>query len=195
MQKWLEEDYPKIKEQAQKESGEIFWGDETGVQNESNYIKGYAPKGQPPLLKTGSHKMRINMISAVTNRGKLRFMCYEDNMNQQKLIVFMKRLVKDSSQKVFLILDNLKVHHGKSIAEYIGENKDKIEIFYLPSYAPERNPDEYLNGNLKREIAKRGHSKSIEDLRSNTNKIMRKFQKNTEHVKRYFESKFISYAA
>jgi hypothetical protein len=89
----------------------------------------------------------------------------------------------------------LKVHHGKSIAEYVGENKDKIEIFYLPSYAPERNHDEYLNGNLKREIAKRGHSKSIEDLRSNTNKIMRKFQKNTEHVKRYFESKFISYAA
>ncbi|GHV47423.1 hypothetical protein FACS1894204_10790 [Synergistales bacterium] len=86
--------------------------------------------------------MRINMISAVTNTGKLRFMCYEENMNQQKLIVFIKRLCKDSDGKAFLILDNLKIHHGKMIAEYVEKNKDKIEIFYLPPYTPERNPDE-----------------------------------------------------
>ncbi|GHV48259.1 hypothetical protein FACS1894204_12420 [Synergistales bacterium] len=116
-------------------------------------------------------------------------------MNQQKLIVFIKRLCKDSDGKAFLILDNLKIHHGKMIAEYVEKNKDKIEIFYLPPYTPERNPDEYLNGNLKREIAKRGHSKNLKDLRSNTNSIMRKIQKDRNHVKSYFENEFINYAA
>jgi transposase len=194
VQKWLDEEYPAIKAQCGKEGGEIYWGDETGVQNESNYIKGYAPKGQTPVLKTRNGKMRVNMISAVTNRGKLRFMCYEDSMNQQKLIVFMKRLVKDSRRKVFLVLDNLKVHHGKLVAAYVENNKDKIEVFYLPPYTPERNPDEYLNGNPKREIAKRGHSKDMKELRSKTNEIMRKFQKSEEHVRSYFKNKYISYA-
>ncbi|GHV37471.1 hypothetical protein FACS1894187_14270 [Synergistales bacterium] len=73
-----------------------------------------------------------------------------------------------------LILDNLKIHHGKMVAKYVKKNKDKIEIFYLPPYAPEFNPDEYLNGNLKREIAKRDHSKNMKDLRSKTNSIMQK---------------------
>jgi transposase len=187
--------FRKSKNRLKKKAERFFSGDETGVQNESNYIKGYAPKGQTPVLKTKSYKMRINMISAITNRGKLRFMCYEENMNQQKFIVFIKRLCKDSDGKTFLILDNLKIHHGKMIVEYAEKNKDKIEIFYLPSYTPERNPDEYLNGNLKREIAKRGHSKNLKDLRSNTNSIMRKIQKDRNHVKSYFENEFIGYAS
>jgi transposase len=195
VQKWMDEEYPEIKDQAKLEGGEIFWGDETGVQNESNYIKGYAPKGQTPTLKTGNDKMRINMISALSNQGALRFMCYQDNMNQQKLIVFMKRLVKDSSRKVFLVLDNLTVHHGKLVKAYLDKNKESIEVFYLPSYAPERNPDEYLNGNLKREIAKHGHAKSMKELHSNTSCIMRKIQNNKEHVKSYFKNDFIKYAA
>jgi transposase len=195
VKKWLDEEYPKIKEQAANEDGEIFWGDEMGIQNESNYIKGYAPKGKTPLLKTGSDKLRINMISAITNQGKLRFMCYEENMNQQKLIVFIKRLVKGSDKKVLLILDNLKVHHGKLVDEYSKGNKDRVEIFYLPAYAPERNPDEYLNGNLKRELAKKSYASDAGTLRSNTNAIMRKFQKNEPHVKSYFQNKYICYAS
>lgn len=195
VQKWLDEDYPKIKKRALKSGGTIFWGDETGVQNESNYIKGYAPKGETPILETDNNKMSINMISAITNQGKLRFMCYEENMNQQKLIIFLKRLVKDSEKKIFLILDNLKVHHGKIISQYIQTNKKNIEIFYLPAYAPELNPDEYLNGNLKRELAKKGHARTATKLRSNTNSIMRKLQSNEQHIKNYFENKYINYAS
>ena len=89
------------------------------------------------------------MISAVSSQGKVRFMIYQDTMNQQRLIQFMERLIRTSKQKVFLILDNLKVHHGKLAAAWLERHKDKMEVFFLPPYAPEYNPDEYLNHALK----------------------------------------------
>ena len=87
---------------------------------------------------------RVNMLSAVNSQGKVRFMIYQDTMNQQRLIRFMERLIRDSKQKVFLILGNLNVHHGKLAASWLEKHKDKIEVLFLPPYAPEYNPDEYL---------------------------------------------------
>ena len=89
------------------------------------------------------------MISAISSQGSVRFMVYQDAMNQQRLIRFMERLMRTSEQKVFLILDNLKVHHGKFAAAWLKKNKEKMEVFFLPPYAPEYNPDEYLNHALK----------------------------------------------
>jgi transposase len=134
------------------------------------------------------------MVSAINNQGKLRFMTYEGKMNQQRLIDFMKRLIKSSDRKVFLILDNLAVHHGKIAKAWVEENKDQIEVFYLPSYSPDLNPDEYFNGTLKREIASRGNAntkkKFINQVRSSAMKI----QRNKKLVSSLFEAKDVKYA-
>ena len=195
IKEWLEKEYPAIKERAKAENAEIAWGDETGCQNESNYIKGYAPIGQTPTLPTGNPRLRVNMISAITNQGKLRFMFFKENMNAKILIRFMKRLIKESQRKIFLILDNLPSHHATIVKDWIEEHKDQIEVFYLPSYAPEYNPDEYLNGNLKREIAKKGYSTSVDELESKARVAMKKFQKNVAHVSSFFRAKNVVYAA
>ena len=104
-------------------------------------MKGYAPKGKTPVVRTEAQKFKINMLSAVSKRGKLRFMLYKDNMNSDKLIDFIRRLVHDSTKKVFLILDNLRVHHSKKVQAWLEKHRDEIEVFYLPPYAPEYNPD------------------------------------------------------
>jgi len=193
IKKWLDEEYPTIKTQAKAEKAEIFWGDETGVQNETNYIKGYAPKGKTPILKVDTNKLRINMISAINNRGKVRFMIYKENMNQQTLIEFLERLIKDSPKKVFLILDNLKVHHGNIVTKWLSEKKDEIEIFFLPPYAPEYNPDEYLNGNLKRDIASKEHAHTLPQMEINTRSFMEKMESDSDHVKSFFRHKKLDY--
>jgi len=193
IKKWLDEEYPVIKNKAKSDNGEIFWGDETGVQNETNYVKGYAPKGETPILKVDTSKLRINMISAINNQGKIRFMIYKENMNQQKLIEFMERLLKDTTKKVFLILDNLKVHHGKIVTEWLSDKKNKIEVFYLPSYAPEYNPDEYLNGNLKRDIASKEHAHTLSQMESNALSFMEKMESDADHVKSFFKHKKLFY--
>ena len=98
--------------------------------NTENYERGFALKGQPPVLAIETKRERINMISAITSHGSVRFMTYEKTMNQQLLLDFMKRLVKDAPRKVFLILDNLRVHHGKLVAAWLEKNKGKIEVFF-----------------------------------------------------------------
>jgi hypothetical protein len=196
VEKWLKEEFPAIKERAKEEKGEIFWSDETGVQNECNYARGYAVRGKTPVAKLSrNYKYRVNLISAISNQGKLRFTLLEDNMTQQKLTVFCKRLIKTVWHKVFLILDNLKVHHGKLFKKWIADNREKIEVFYLPSYSPEQNPDEYFNGTLKREIEKYGDCKSKKEFFKNARRAAYSIQNNTRKVANLFKAKKIAYAS
>jgi transposase len=197
VQEWLEVTYPNIKKRAKKENAEIFWCDETGIQNQCNYQVGYAPKGQTPVAKLSpNHKIRVNMISAITNQGKLKFMTYEGKMNQQLFIVFLKRLIKSSKRKIFLIVDNLSVHHGKQILKpWLEEHKNEIEIFYLPSYSPELNPNEYFNGTLKRRLERNGDSSNLMEFKGNVHNTATKIQRTPQIITNLYKEVKISYAA
>ena len=139
VQEWLKNTYPSIHTAAKEEGAEIFWGDETAIQNESNYARGYAPKGKTPVLKVQTVKLHINMISAISNRGKVHFMFSQESINSEKLIDFMERLIKDSGHKIYLILNNLRAHHSKAVTAWVEEHKEQIALFHLPPYSPEYN--------------------------------------------------------
>ena len=98
--------------------------------------RSYAPKGKTPIQRVKGTPEKLNMISTVTNRGQMRFMFYKQTMTAQLLIKFLKRLIKSSERKIFLILDNLKVHHSSVLNEWLAENKAFIEIFYLSELQP-----------------------------------------------------------
>jgi transposase len=117
VQKWLIEEYPAIVKKAKTENAEIHWGDETGIRNTSQYGRSYAPIGQTPTKTTMAKRISLNMISTVTNQGKVRFMTYSGTMNAQRFIIFLKRLIKGANKKIYLILDNLKVHHSKLVKQ------------------------------------------------------------------------------
>jgi transposase len=115
VQKWLDEEYPAIKERAKIESAEIQWRDETGVRNSNQHGRSYVPKGKTPVKKHKAQRFSVNMFSAVTNQGQVRFMLYTGSMNADRCIEFMSKLIENKEQKVFLILDNLRVHHSKIV--------------------------------------------------------------------------------
>jgi transposase len=192
---WLETTYPDIATRAKQEHAEIHWGDETGIQSDAYHAKGFSPKGKAPVVRLNAKKSTINMISAIANSGKTRFMLYRETMTGTVLIKFMSRLVKDAGRKVFLILDNLRVHHSKKVAGWLETNREKIEVFFLPPYAPEYNPDEYLNGNLKHKIRSGIPARSQNDLEKKTRSFMKTLQKRPHHVKNYFKHPMVSYAA
>ncbi len=192
---WLVKEYPAIAKRAKQEKAEIYWGDETGIQTGANVEKGYSPKGKTPVLRQTGRKHRINMVSAITNQGKVRFMFYKENMNSQRLITFMKRLIKDAGRKVYLILDNLKVHHSHVVRDWLADNKDQIEVFYLPSYSPELNPDEYLNNSLKGRVHSGERAQNLQQLESKARKHMKHLQNRSYKVKNFFEHKCATYAA
>ncbi len=192
---WVETEYPGISARAKEENAEIYFGDETGIQNQTTYLRGYAPVGRTPVVRTEAKHIKINMLSAISNRGKLRFVLYKDNMNSDKLIDFMRRLVHDGKKKVFLILDNLRVHHSKKVRKWLEKHKDEIVVFYLPPYAPEYNPDELLNSDLKRGISKRPSPRSDKELEHNVRSHLKTVQLRPEKIRGFFRAKTSTYAA
>jgi len=195
VKKWLDEEYPKIASQAKKEGAEIHWGDETGLRNDSQHGRSYSPRGKTPVIRLCAKRERINLISSITNQGKVRFMVYQDTMNSQALIKFLKRLIKDADKKVFLILDNLRVHHSKLVKEWLKEHEEEIELFFLPSYSPELNPDEYLNCDLKAGVHSGAPARKKADLKKKTISHLRMLQKKPQRVMKYFKHPKILYAA
>lgn len=192
---WLEKEYPAIKSEATRQGATILWSDETGVQNSSNYGRSFSPRGRTPVIRKPGKPLRTNMISAISNRGNVRFMIYDGKMNQQMFIKFLKRLVGSCEKKVFLIVDNLKVHHGKLVKQWVDSRKDRIELFYIPSYSPELNPDEYLNRDLKKNVNRSRLPRRKGDLKANLLSFMRMLQKTPGRVVKYFRSSHIKYAA
>lgn len=197
VQKWLEDEYPEIAARAKQEKAEIHWGDETGIRSDSQHGRSYSPKGKTPVIRLSAKRVSTNMISTVSNQGKVRFMVYSGSMNAKRLIQFFKQLIKEADRKLFLILDNLRVHHAKPVKAWLAEkkNKRKIEVFFLPAYSPELNPDEYLNCDLKAGVHSRPPSRDEGQLKKKVHSHMKKLQKSPERVRKYFKHPKIAYAA
>jgi transposase len=192
---WLETTYPEIERRAAKEGGEIHWGDETGVRSTCQHSRGYARPGETPELTVPGSRFSVNMISTVTNQGKVRWMIYTGKMNAALFIVFLTRLLAGATKKVFLIVDHLSVHEAAAVGQWLVDKADRIEVFYLPKYAPERNPDEYLNCDVKANINTDGLPKDREELRGKLHRFMQRLGKLPARVASYFQHKYIAYAA
>jgi transposase len=196
VEKWLKDEYPAIVARAKAEGAEISWADETAASSVEHYARGYAPRGKTPVLVLSqSKRCRINLISAVTNQGTLRFMLYRETLDAAMFIKFLKRLHKDAGKKVFLIVDNLRVHHAKVVTAWLAEHTEEIELFYLPSYSPELNPDEYLNADLKARMNAGEPVRTPEAMQSKLLGHLRSLQKQPERIRSYFKHEKIRYAA
>ncbi len=151
------------------------------------------------VVKGGSSLLfrygRFSMISSVNNQGKCYWMIIDGVFNADRLIVFMGSLAKDAPRKVFLVMDNLKVHHCKPVKEWLEKNRERIEVFYLPSYSPELNPNERLNADLKHAITTSVPRRTRQGLLKKTTEHMKMVKASPERVKTYFKDKHVAYAA
>lgn len=196
VQAWLDTRYPEIARQAHAEGAEIHWGDETGLRSDDVRGRSYAPRGQTPEIRVPQRRDSVSVLSTVTNRGTVRWKVFEGALHASILLDFMKRLVKDTDgRKVFLILDNLKVHHAKPVTQWLGTHTEAIEVFYLPSYSPELNPDELLNADLKAAVTCRVPSRTKGHLKKAAVRHLRRLQRSPHRVRNYFKHQPVRYAA
>lgn len=194
VKKWLEQEYPVIALNAKAEAAEIHWGDETGLRSDDVRGRSYAPQGQTPVVRV--HKREgLSVISSVTNKGTMRWKIFEGALNADILIDFMQRLVRGARRKVYLILDNLRVHHSKPVKQWLAEHRNEIEVFYLPSYSPELNPNEMANADLKQAVTKAAPARTKLHLVKTTAAHLRSVQRQPERIKSYFEHEPVRYAA
>ena len=195
VRKWLEEEYPAIEARAKAEGARIYWGDETGCRSEHASGKGYSPKGQTPVVTVNGCRFSCNVISAMNNSGNLAFLVFQESFTTDVFLDFLKRLVRQVKQKVFLIVDGHPVHKAKTVKDWLSENTDKIELFYLPGYSPGLNPSEYLNNDLKSGLGKLSKPKNKSQLVRQVRSHLYKRQKQPQIIRSFFRHPAVSYAA
>lgn len=195
VKQWLQQDYPAIAARAKSEGAVIHWGDESGLRSDDVRGRGFAPKGKTPIVRVNNKRHGLSVISTVTNKGQMRWRIFDGALNTAILIDFLRRLIKGQSKKIFLILDNLRVHHAKPVKAWLAERKDEIEVFYLPSYSPELNPDEMANADIKQAVTKLVPARTKKQLVDATAKHLRSVQRQPQRIRKYFEHDPVRYAA
>jgi hypothetical protein len=167
-----------------------------GVHTESIKGKSYAPKGKTPTIFTTGSRLVKNYIAAIANDGLVKYKTYFNSMNCKVFINFLKGIVKSSKGTVvFAIVDNLKVHHGKMVTAWLKEHSNEIQVFYLPSYCPDLNPEEYFNHLVKQQMHSLPQPKTKDELSSILGGVLRRLQKSPGKIMSLFENKNIKYAA
>ncbi len=193
---WLDNRYPDIAQRARQEGAEVHWGDESALVNTDVRGRSFAPKGKTPVaMAVGGTRQKLSMIASVTNQGKARWMIIDGAFNHEKLIEFFESLVKDAGKKIFLILDNLGVHHCKPVKAWLAQNEHRMEVFHLPSYSPELNPEERLNADLKHVIRAKVPVRTKPKLQAAAVEHMNTIASSPGRVKAYFQDAFVKYAA
>jgi transposase len=195
VREWLEKTYPALEARAQAEGATMHWCDETGVAADEHPGVGYAREGQPATVAVPDRHLRVNLISTITNAGAVRFMTYTETMTAALFITFLERLLRSTTGKIFLIVDWLRAHDAKAVQAWAATHQDRIELFFLPRYAPELNADEYLNNDLKGKVNAQGLPESKPQLRSRIQLFMQRLVHLPEHVRNYFQHPCVQYAA
>lgn len=192
---WLDKEYPAIKKRAAKENAVIYFGDETGMRSDHQAGKSYAPKGETPVIKKTGQRFSLNMISAISNKGHLQFMILEGRFNGEVFKTFLQQMIKYSRQKIYFVTDGHPAHKTKMLNEWLAENKDRIEVFFLPPYSPELNPQEYVNQDVKTNIIGKKRPINKAQMRTNVEGFMNGRKNDKKQVQKYFHVSHVRYAA
>ena len=193
--RWLETEYPQIREQAQKEHATVWWADEMGIRMDDQGGRSYSMKGHTPVIAGSGQRSRCSMMSAITNRGQLCFRVFKGQLNSDVFIDFMRRLKRQSDRKIFLIVDRHPVHRSGKTQKWIDKHAAKFRLIFLPAYSPDLNPDEMLNQDVKSNAVRRKRPPTLQHMIDNVRSYLRSRQRKKAVVKRYFQAPSVRYAA
>lgn len=195
VRRWLKRRYPAIRALSLREKATIFWGDETGMRSDHQAGRSWGRRGQTPVIPGTGKRFRCNMISAITNRGKMAFMVFDGRFTGAVFIMFLRRLIRHSKRKVFLIVDEHPEHVAAFVERWSVRRKKQIRLFFLPGYSPELNPDELLNQDVKTNAVGRKRPRDKKELISNVRHYLRSTQRRPSKIQNFFRHPNVRYAA
>lgn len=188
--KWKRTTLPRIRSMARSMRATIFYGDEAGLQSDHNAGMTWGPKGETVLVKKTGFREKVNLLSAISKPGGLRFMLVEGGIDAAKFCTFLDRLMKGRRRPVFLIMDNASIHRSKVVKEHVSSYNGKLRLYFLPPYSPDLNPDELVWNDLKTRGVYRRALNGKGDLRKRALSHMRSLQKNPRKVAGMFRKAF-----
>jgi len=191
---WKKEQYPKLKKRARKHGAKIYFLDETGFSSEPNLRRTYGLKGETPVVQTTGKRQKVNVISAVNAQGAFWCEVYTHTLTQATFMGFLQAFMTNRQEKVFLVLDSHPAHIANSVKEYVQSTKGKLELHFLPPYAPDLNPDEFVWHYLKSNgVAKKPLHKD-ESLKERVKADLAKLKKDRKLLRSFFRAESVAYA-
>jgi transposase len=188
-------EYPGIRAQAKLDGAEIYWGDEMGVRSDHAAGRSFSKRGKTPVVAGTGKRFGCNMISAITNKGRLYFMVFKSRFVTAVFLQFVRRLRKQVRRKIYLIVDSHPVHRSVAVRKEVEAYRGELQLFFLPGYSPELNPDEYLNNDVKSNAVGRARASNQHEMIANVRGYLRSTQKTPQVVRNYFQAKPVRYAA
>lgn len=195
VRRWIHEEYPKIKQEARREGAEIWFGDESGVRSDYHAGTTWGRRGKTPVVEATGTRYRLNMLSAVNRKGKMRFMIESKRLNARVFCRFLHRLMIGATGKVFLIIDGHPMHKSGIVNRKVESYKGRLRLFLLPPYSPELNPDEGVWREVKTGHLGRVGFFSFTEMKSRTVGALRSLAKNPDKIRALFNTETTRYAA
>ncbi len=193
VERFKRERFPAIREQAAREGATIYFADEAGVRSDYHAGTTWAPVGRTPIVRTTGARHSVNLISAVTASGALRFAAYEGRFTSGTFIDFCKRLLRDADGPVFLVVDGHPVHRSRAVAEFVAATEGRLRLFHLPGYSPELNPDEWVWKNVKADRLGRAGVRGPDDLKAKALAALHRLQKLPRLIRGFFADPNLRY--
>ena len=191
--RWKEEQFPAIRKQAKAEGATIYFADEAGIRSDYHAGTTWAPIGRTPVVKATGARFSLNMLSAVSAQGALRFMVHEGTVNATVFIDFCRRLLRDHPGPVYLVVDGHPAHRARATTEFVASTQSRLRLFLLPGYSPELNPDEWVWKNVKHDRTGKTTVTSKDDLKATVISALRRLQKLPALVRGFFADPCLRY--
>lgn len=195
VERWLKKQFPQIKAFAKKKDATIYFADEAGIRSDHQSGTTWGKIGETPEVLSNGNRVSLNMISAVSPSGHMKFMVINGRFNAGVFIDFIKRLLDGTTKPIVLIVDGHPAHKAKKVTNFLKSVSERFRMFFLPPYSPDLNPDELLWNDLKSNIIGRKVANSKDELKTMTTSGLRRIQKTKGRVASYFEKQSTAYAA
>ena len=193
VRRWREEEFPAIRAQAQQVGATIYFGDEAGVRTDHHAGTTWAPVGETPIVEATAERAGFNMISAVTPLGVLHFDVFTGRFDAEVFVEFLKKLVHDTNDPIFLVLDNHSVHKARIVRDYVDSLDGRLKLFFLPPYSPELNPDEWVWKNVKHDQVGRSAVTRKSEFYTLIERALERLRALPEVVRRFFRDPALAY--
>ncbi len=195
VRRWLRQQYPAIRAWAKRERAIIFWGDETGMRSDHQAGRSFGRRGATPVIPGSGKRFRCNLISALTNRGRLAFMVFEESFTAAVFLRFLRRLLRHAGRTVVLIVDEHPAHVAAAVKQWVARQRGRLRLCFLPGYSPDLNPGEYLNQDVKTNAVGRKRPREKGELMGNVRRYLWSTQRRPAKVRRYFHHPSVRYAS
>jgi transposase len=194
IQKWLDEDYPKLRRRAKRYGASIYFLDEAGFQSDPVLGRTYGLKGHAPVVATSGQRQSINAISAVSAKGGFWYDLYAGKLNAARFVEFLQDFMKGRRERVMLVVDGHPSHKAKKVQAYVQSLGSRLELHFLPPYAPDLNPDEFVWSYAKTNGVSKKPLQQNESLKKRVESDLKAIQQDKPLVKSFFCAQSVAYA-